>query len=138
MLVARSLFSPLWQQKQSSDDRPDALKIPARNGAESTLAESVCSPFHAEPRTGSPERTLERSCPRCGLRSLQVPVDHQNRPQSLINLVDAGYMKQLPVDPLLLAGATRGWPELSGDQNNPGIADVHSGATTSQRGQLRD
>ena len=34
----------------SSDDRPDALKIPAPKGRNLTLTENAASPFHAEPR----------------------------------------------------------------------------------------
>src|SRR5271168_1368247 len=36
--------------KQSSDDRPPCLENPRPEGAESTLTENACSPFHAEPR----------------------------------------------------------------------------------------
>ncbi len=36
--------------KPSSDDRPRCLENPRPEGAESTLTENACSPFHAEPR----------------------------------------------------------------------------------------
>jgi hypothetical protein len=36
-------------RKQSSDDRPTCLENPRPAGAESTLTETVASPFHAEP-----------------------------------------------------------------------------------------
>jgi hypothetical protein len=36
--------------RKSSDDRPPCLENPRPEGAESTLAENVASPFHAEPR----------------------------------------------------------------------------------------
>jgi hypothetical protein len=36
-------------QKQASDDRPSCLENPRPDGAESSLTESVTSPFQAEP-----------------------------------------------------------------------------------------
>ncbi len=37
-------------RKKPSDDRPPCLENPRPEGAESTLTENACSPFHAEPR----------------------------------------------------------------------------------------
>ncbi|MGB8753100.1 MAG: hypothetical protein WCD06_14980, partial [Candidatus Sulfotelmatobacter sp.] len=56
----------------------------------------------------------------------------QKAPQSLDDLVSAGYIKQIPRDPM--TGDT-GWePQqedvlLSVDQQDPGIDDVHSAST---------
>jgi hypothetical protein len=53
-------------RKQSSDDRPTCLENPRPAGAESTLTETVASPFHAEPdklKVSSPDtsRLIRRS-----------------------------------------------------------------------------
>jgi len=68
------------------------------------------------------------------LRSVidQYTLDKQKAPQSLQDLVDAGYLKQLPVDPFTKSRET--WVPItddslmSPDQTQPGIMDVHSGS----------
>jgi general secretion pathway protein G len=68
------------------------------------------------------------------LRSLisQYTLDKQKAPQSLDDLVQAGYIKQMPVDPM--TGSNSSWTVdqedslMSVDQQDPGISDVHSGA----------
>jgi general secretion pathway protein G len=68
------------------------------------------------------------------LRSLisQYTLDKQKAPQSLDDLVQAGYIKQIPMDPMTARNDT--WvPEmedtaLSVDQQETGIWDVHSGS----------
>jgi general secretion pathway protein G len=68
------------------------------------------------------------------LRSVidQYTLDKQKAPQSLQDLVDAGYLKQLPVDPFTKSRDT--WVPvtddsiMSPDQTQPGIMDVHSGS----------
>ncbi len=58
-------------------------------------------------------------------------MDKQKAPQSLQDLVDAGYLRKIPVDPF--THATDTWvtdtsDELhSVDQTEPGVDDVHSG-----------
>jgi len=69
------------------------------------------------------------------LRSLisQYTLDKQKAPQSLDDLVQGGYIKQIPVDPM--TGSNSSWTVdqedslMSVDQQDPGISDVHSGAT---------
>jgi general secretion pathway protein G len=73
------------------------------------------------------------------LRSVisQYTLDKQKAPQSLDDLVSAGYLKQLPTDPM--TGHNDTWtPDqeqdtiMSLDQqpsDEPGIVDVHSGST---------
>jgi len=62
----------------------------------------------------------------------QYTLDKQKAPQSLQDLVDAGYLKQLPMDPFTRSRDT--WVPvtddsiLSPDQTQPGIMDVHSGS----------
>ena len=59
-------------------------------------------------------------------------VDKQKAPQSLDDLVQAGYLKSMPVDPI--TGRSDTWiaaqdDTLSSiDQTEPGISDVHSGS----------
>ena len=68
------------------------------------------------------------------LRSLisQYTLDKQKAPQSLDDLVQAGYIKQIPMDPM--TGSNSSWTVdqedtvMSVDQQEPGISDVHSGA----------
>ncbi len=68
------------------------------------------------------------------MRSLinQYTLDKQQAPQSLDDLVTAGYLRQLPVDPFTRSDKT--WVPvtddtlMSVDQQQPGIVDVHSGS----------
>jgi len=69
------------------------------------------------------------------LRSLidEYTLDKQAAPQSLQDLVDQGYIRQLPTDPFTAANNT--WVEvtedailMTPDQKMPGIIDVHSGS----------
>jgi len=68
------------------------------------------------------------------LRSVidQYTLDKQKAPQSLQDLVDANYLKSLPMDPFTNARDT--WVPvtddsiMSPDQSQPGIVDVHSGS----------
>ncbi len=75
------------------------------------------------------------------MRSLiqQYTLDKQKAPQSLEDLVSAGYIKQIPKDPF--TGSSDTWVTdqedvlLSVDQQQPGIVDVHSGSSqTSSEG----
>jgi general secretion pathway protein G len=62
----------------------------------------------------------------------QYTLDKQKAPQSLQELVEAGYLKQLPKDPF--TNSTETWVPvqddslMSPDQTEPGIIDVHSGS----------
>jgi general secretion pathway protein G len=68
------------------------------------------------------------------MRSLinQYTLDKEKAPQSLDDLVTAGYLKQIPVDPF--TNSRDSWVVdqedvmLSVDQTQPGISDVHSGS----------
>jgi general secretion pathway protein G len=58
--------------------------------------------------------------------------DKEKAPQSLDDLVQAGYLKKLPVDPMTHSDST--WVTASDDtlqdidQTEPGVNDVHSGS----------
>ena len=62
----------------------------------------------------------------------QFTLDKQRAPQSLDELVTAGYIKMMPRDPI--TNSTDTWQTvqedvlMSIDQTQPGITDVHSGA----------
>jgi general secretion pathway protein G len=68
------------------------------------------------------------------LRSVidQYTDDKEKAPQSLDDLVSAGYLKHLPVDPI--TGSNTTWQTETEDvmeslnQQEPGITDVHSGS----------
>lgn len=68
------------------------------------------------------------------MRSLinQYTLDKEKAPQSLEDLVSAGYLKAIPVDPM--TNSRDSWAVdqedvlLSVDQTQPGISDVHSGS----------
>jgi general secretion pathway protein G len=63
----------------------------------------------------------------------QYTLDKQKAPQSLQDLVSAGYLKNIPKDPI--TGSADTWQVSSDDtlmdpsQTAPGITDVHSGAS---------
>jgi general secretion pathway protein G len=63
----------------------------------------------------------------------QYTADKKKAPQSLQDLVDAGYFRELPTDPLTNSNST--WEAVtdtsvaSPDQTESGVVDVHSGST---------
>ncbi len=63
----------------------------------------------------------------------QYTLDKQKAPQSLEDLVTAGYIKSVPKDPM--TNSSESWVTvqedslMSIDQTDPGITDVHSGAS---------
>ena len=62
----------------------------------------------------------------------QYTLDKQKAPQSLDDLVSAGYIKQVPKDPMTNEANWEPQQEdvlLSVDQQDPGIDDVHSAST---------
>ena len=60
-------------------------------------------------------------------------MDKEKAPQSLQDLVEAGYLRKLPKDPF--TGSEETWQVetsdalMSLDQTEPGITDVHSGSS---------
>lgn len=63
----------------------------------------------------------------------QYTLDKQKAPQALDDLISAGYMKKLPVDPF--TSRADSWVPVQDDtiqdpsQTEPGISDVHSGSS---------
>ena len=69
------------------------------------------------------------------LRSVisQYTLDKQKAPQSLDDLVTAGYLRQIPVDPMTRQTNWEVVQEdvmLAVDQQDPGITDVHSASSS--------
>jgi len=70
------------------------------------------------------------------LRSVisQYTLDKQKAPQSLDDLVTAGYLRQIPVDPMTREPNWEVVQEdvlMAVDQQEPGITDVHSASSAS-------
>ena len=94
---------------------------------------SIAAPIYSSSITRAREAVLKDDL--FTMRSVisQYTLDKQRAPQSLDDLVQAGYLKQIPVDPMTNARDT--WTVdqedvlLSVDQQQPGITDVHSGST---------
>jgi general secretion pathway protein G len=93
---------------------------------------SVAVPIYSQSILRAKEAVLRQDL--FSMRSVidQYTMDKGKAPQSLDDLVQAGYLKELPTDPFTNAKDT--WQVsqedvlLSVDQNEPGISDVHSGA----------
>jgi general secretion pathway protein G len=94
---------------------------------------SIAVPIYSTSITHARETVLRDDL--FSLRSLiqQYTFDKAKAPQSLDDLVQAGYLKQIPKDPFTNSRDT--WVTdqedmmLSVDQTQPGIVDVHSGAS---------
>jgi uncharacterized membrane protein len=79
---------------------------------------------HGDGRLRAKERELRQDL--FILRSIisQYTLDKQKAPKSLDDLVQAGYIQKIPLDPM--TGSNSSWTV---DQQDPGIRDVHSGAS---------
>jgi general secretion pathway protein G len=66
----------------------------------------------------------------------QYTLDKQQRPHSLDDLVTAGYLKEMPIDPM--TGRKDTWVvKCSGDRSETGIVDIDSGyRKTTNEGNL--
>ena len=94
---------------------------------------SIAAPMYRNSIVRSKEAVLRDDL--FTLRSLidEFTLDKQAAPSSLQDLVDKGYLRQLPPDPF--TGTAKTWIEVSEDtatmapnQTSPGIVDVHSGS----------
>jgi general secretion pathway protein G len=93
---------------------------------------SVAIPLYNQSITRAREAVLRQNL--FTMRSVidQYSMDKQKAPQSLDDLVQAGYLKQIPTDPMTNSKDT--WQTVqedvlvSVDQNQPGVTDVHSGS----------
>jgi general secretion pathway protein G len=94
---------------------------------------SVAVPAYQQSVTRARESVLRQNL--FTLRSVisQYTLDKQKAPQALDDLISAGYLKQLPKDPI--TGQSDTWVPVqeddtlsSTDQQQGGIDDVHSGS----------
>ncbi len=94
---------------------------------------SIAAPIYSKSLVRAKEAVLRQDL--YAMRSVidQYTMDKGKAPQSLDDLVSAGYLKELPVDPFTNARDTwQAVPEdvlLSVNQDEPGISDVRSGAS---------
>ena len=92
---------------------------------------SIAAPIYRASIVSAKEAVLKEDL--FTLRSVidQYTIDKAQSPQSLNDVIAAGYLKQIPVDPC--TGSRDTWiveqsdTLLSIDQTQPGISDVHSG-----------
>ena len=94
---------------------------------------SVAAPRYAQSILRAREAVLRNNLFTLRSSITQYTLDKQRAPQALDELVSAGYIREIPEDPI---ANTREWEILmedaymSVDQTQPGIWDVKSTATT--------
>jgi len=94
---------------------------------------SIALPMYNQSIIRARESTLRQNLATLNKCIDQYTLDKQKAPQSLQDLVSAGYLRSIPKDPL--TGSTDTWQTTSDDtimdpnQSQPGITDVHSGAS---------
>jgi general secretion pathway protein G len=93
---------------------------------------SIALPIYKESIVRSREAVLRNDLFELRKLISQYTLDKQKAPQSLDDLVQAGYIKQIPKDPM--TGEANWEPQqedvlLTVDQQDPGIDDVHSAST---------
>jgi general secretion pathway protein G len=94
--------------------------------AEMLVPRCILSPRHAR------ERVLQQDLFTIHQILSQYTRDNHRRPQSLDELVAAGYLKQVPVDPT--TGRNDTWVlEHSDDPKTPGITAIRSALDPSRR-----
>ncbi|HXE91200.1 MAG TPA: prepilin-type N-terminal cleavage/methylation domain-containing protein [Terriglobales bacterium] len=93
---------------------------------------SIAVPIYQQTVLRSREAVLKQDLQTMRELIQQYTLDKQRAPQSLQDLVSAGYLREIPMDPITRSRET--WVEvqedtlLSVDQTEPGIVDVHSGS----------
>src|ERR1700690_734600 len=93
---------------------------------------SIALPIYNQSIVRSREAVLRNDLFELRKLISQYTLDKQKAPQSLDDLVQAGYIKTIPKDPM--TGEANWEPQqeevlLSVDQQDPGIDDVHSAST---------
>jgi general secretion pathway protein G len=93
---------------------------------------AIAAPMYSASVTRAKEAVLRQDLDSLRKVIDQYTLDKERAPQSLDDLVSAGYLREIPVDPFTRARDT--WVVVqedlynSIDQTQPGITDVHSGA----------
>src|SRR6266446_5430916 len=94
---------------------------------------AIAAPIYAQSILRAREATLRQDLYHLRQAIDAYTMDKQKAPQSLDDLVTAGYFREIPKDPITEKKDT--WQVVqedvysSIDQNEPGITDVHSGAS---------
>lgn len=90
---------------------------------------SIAVPSYQKSIVQSREAVLRQDLFTMRTKIQEFTLDKQRAPQSLDDLVSAGYLREIPTDPCSRA---KDWTTvqedvmLSVDQQQPGISDVHS------------
>ena len=93
---------------------------------------SIAIPMYGRSVTAAKERALRSDLELMRDSIWKYTLDKQKGPQGLDDLKQAGYLKEVPVDPMT---HERNWEVsqeevlLAIDQQDPGIVDVHSAST---------
>ena len=93
---------------------------------------AIAAPMYSQSVIRAREATLRQDLDTLRKCIDQYTLDKERAPQSLDDLVTAGYLREIPMDPITRQRDT--WQVVqedlynSIDQTEPGITDVHSGA----------
>jgi general secretion pathway protein G len=90
---------------------------------------SIAVPSYQKSIVTARESVLHQNLTTMRVKIQEFTLDKQRAPQSLDDLVSAGYLKEIPTDPCTRAKDWQTVQEdvtLSVDQQQPGINDVHS------------
>jgi general secretion pathway protein G len=90
---------------------------------------SIAVPSYQKSIVQSREAVLRQDLFTMRTKIQEFTLDKQRAPQSLDDLVSAGYLREIPTDPCSRAKDWQPVQEdvmLSVDQQQPGISDVHS------------
>ena len=94
---------------------------------------SIAAPMYSQSVVRAKEAVLRQDLYQLRQAIDQYTLDKLKAPQTLDDVVAAGYLKSLPKDPF--TNKSDSWQPVqedtlqSIDQTEPGISDVHSGAT---------
>ena len=94
---------------------------------------SIAVPMYQQSVTRAKEAVLRQDLKTMRDQIDNYTMDKEKGPQSLQDLVDAGYLRKIPADPF--TSSADSWQVESSDtlqsldQTEPGITDVHSGSS---------
>ena len=97
-----------------------------------TIIVSIAVPLYQKSLVRAKESVLKQNLFTLRTMIDEYTYDKQKAPQTLQDLVNEGYLRQVPVDPM--TGSNSTWktimeePGSGASQNEPGIFDVRSGS----------
>src|SRR5579859_375228 len=131
-----SLVAPRWAQRQKTNDQRRLDRFRGFTLLELMIVISiimilmaVAVPVYNQSIVQARESVLRSNLNTLRNVIQQYTLDKQKAPQSLDELVTAGYLRQIPVDPMT---RQTNWETVQEDvmqavdQQDPGITDVHS------------